>query len=451
MSVPAHDTNVAPAAQTPAFLGDLWDTEVVPTLPGELCLRAQTLGAFQRTRGVPTPTLLLRALLAYVLCVDSFRVLGAWAVLLGLADLSDTAWRNRLRKANAWLVWLLGELLAAPPPPLPLVLPQPRRVLLIDATRLKQRGGTGDDWRLHVAYDLRAGRLAQVTVTDRYGGEHIDHYVIQPGDILVADNGYGYRRTVLTATAQQADVVLRITPATCPLLTDAGQPFNVLAWLRQRGPLVRTWTGQCCWQQRTTRVRLVAAKLSPAAARAARRRVRRNAEHHGRKPQVETLEVAGWLLVLTTLEAATWPADAVLALYRARWQVELVFKRMKQMLQAHTLRATTQASAEPTVRRLLIAWLLQEEEAAAVRAALPQAGGRAPHVLSTWLLQGLSVALVRQQVRGQWGRARLQACLPRLVRFLCASPRRREHQETTVRAWLAKHLAAPPTPLSLAA
>ena len=179
--------------------------------------------------------------------------------------------------------------------------------------------------------------------------------------------------------------------------------------------------------------------------------MRRNAEHHGRKPQVETLEVAGWLLVLTTLEAATWPADAVLALYRARWQVELVFKRMKPMLQAHTLRATTQASAEPTVRLLLIAWLLQEEEAAAVRAALPQAGGRAPHVLSTWLLQGLSVALVRQQVRGQWGRARLQACLPRLVRFLCASPRRREHQETTVRAWLAKHLAAPPTPLSLAA
>jgi hypothetical protein len=420
-------------------------------LPGELCVRAYSLGAFRRTRGLDAPADLLRGLLADVLCVGSFRALGAWAVLLDLANLSDTAWRKRLRCANGWLLWLLGELLAAPPPPLPIVLPAHRRVLLIDATRLKQRGGTGDDWRVHVAYDLTVGRLAQVVLTDRHGGEHIDHYLIHPGDILVADNGYGYRRTVLSATAQQADVVLRITPATCPLLTVAGQPFDVLAWLRKRGPTVRSWTGQVYWQHQTARVRLIAAKLSPAAARRARQRVRRNAEHHGRTPRAETLEVAGWLLVLTTLDAVTWSTDAVLALYRARWQVELVFKRMKQLLQAHTVRATTRASAEPTVRLLLIAWLLQDEEAAAVRTALPQAGGRVPQVLSSWLLHGLSVEVVRQQVRGQWSRARLQACLPHLVRFLCASPRRRVHQETTVRAWLAKHLNAPPSRLSLAA
>ena len=450
MSAPAHHMPLADTSQVATFLDDLWATEVVPSLPGELCLKAHALGAFQRLRGIASPTDLLRALLAYVLCVHSFRALGAWPVLLGLADLSDTAWRKRLRAANAWLLWLLGELLSAPPPPLPLELPCARRVLLLDATRLRQRGGTGDDWRVHVAYDLTAGRLAQVVVTDRHGGEHIDHYVLQEGDILVADAGYGYRRTILTAQQQQADVVLRITPATCPLQTAVGAPFDVVAWLRTRGDAVRCWNGTCRFKQQTCHVRLLAAKLSPQAARAARRRVRKNAEHHGRKPSALSLELAGWLLVVTTLDAGVWPAEAVLALYRARWQVEVVFKRIKQLLQAHTVRATTQASAEPTVRLLLIAWVLQEEEGAAARAALPQVG-QAQGVLSSWVLSELCVAVVRQQVQGQWSRARLRACLPRLVRYLRSSPRRRVHQETTVRAWLGKQFIGTSFPLSLAA
>ena len=57
-------------------------------------------------------------------------------------------------------------------------------------------------------------------------------------------------------------------------------------------------------------------------------------------------------------------------------------------------------------------------------------------VLSSWLLSGLGLDTLRQQVQGSWSEARLQACLPRLRRFLCSRPRRRVHQETTMRAWL---------------
>ncbi len=61
----------------------------------------------------------------------------------------------------------------------------------MDASTLKQIGGTGDDWRLHTGYDLLAGRLDQVHITDRSTGEKLAHFDLQAGDIVVADRGYG--------------------------------------------------------------------------------------------------------------------------------------------------------------------------------------------------------------------------------------------------------------------
>jgi hypothetical protein len=44
---------------------------------------------------------------------------------------------------------------------------------------------------------------------------------------------------VAWAVEQQADLVVRIHPATFPLESEAGQPFNVWRWLRQKGPKER--------------------------------------------------------------------------------------------------------------------------------------------------------------------------------------------------------------------
>ncbi len=91
MPVPIDHTQPITATQLPALVADSWATEVVPQLPAELAAQAARLGAFQRQRSLTCPTDFLRALLAYVLCATSFRLLGAWAVLVGLADLSEAA------------------------------------------------------------------------------------------------------------------------------------------------------------------------------------------------------------------------------------------------------------------------------------------------------------------------------------------------------------------------
>lgn len=444
MLIPVHDTECPIEIQPGSLMEDSWTTEVLPRLPKDLAEQARALKAFQRVRGLATPHDLLRGLLAYVLGPLSTRRLGAWAVLMGLADISEAAWRKRLRGSNDWLLWLLSELGAVPAPSAP-ALPAPTgRLLLVDASCLGQPGGTGDDWRLHLAYDLRAGRMSQVHVTERRGGERLDRYTWQAGDVIVADHGYGYRRSVAWAMQQRADVGVRIYPATFPLETDAGQPFNVLRWLWQRGSPEREWRGWCQWQGQRYRVRLIAAKLDAAATQRARRRRCRKAQKAGRTITAPTLAVAGWLLLITTLEATTWSTADVLYVYRARWQVELVFKKMKPLLRLNQIRSKHATSAEATVRTLLIAWALHESTTTLLRTLLSATTPPEITIVSSWLLSGVGLDTLRQQVQGSWSEAHLQACLPRLRRFLCSRPRRRGHQASTMRVWLQQRAWAQP-------
>src|SRR3989449_9724474 len=216
MLVQSHDTGGLVERQALSLVGDPWATEVVPRLPHNLAEQAHARTAFQRARGLASPRGLLRGVLAYVLGPLSTRRWGAWAVLTGLADISEAAWRKRLRVSNDWLLWLLGELVAAPEVP---TLPCPRpagRLVLVDASTLGQPGGTGDDWRLHLAYDLLAGRMHQVDVTDRRGGEHLERYRWHAGEVILAERGYGLSRSVVAAVGHQGNGVVGVLPPAFP-------------------------------------------------------------------------------------------------------------------------------------------------------------------------------------------------------------------------------------------
>jgi hypothetical protein len=56
MLVPVHHTDRVVERQLESVVGDTWMTEVVPRLPAALAVPARVLNAFQRVRGVATPT-----------------------------------------------------------------------------------------------------------------------------------------------------------------------------------------------------------------------------------------------------------------------------------------------------------------------------------------------------------------------------------------------------------
>ena len=100
-------------------------------------------------------------------------------------------------------------------------------------------------------------------------------------------------------------MVLRFGWRSLALRDAAGQPADLLAWLR-RVPL--TGPGEAGigvhTQGRTYAVRLIACRLSQQAAQAARRRIGARARRKGQVLQREKSEAAGFLLVLTDLQRA---------------------------------------------------------------------------------------------------------------------------------------------------
>ena len=75
--------------------------------------------------------------------------------------------------------------------------------------------------------------------------------------------------------------------------------------------------------------RLLALPVSPEIAEQRRAHLLEKARNKGHVPSAEALALASWNLIVTNLAASQLEAQAVLLLYRARWQVELLFKLWK--------------------------------------------------------------------------------------------------------------------------
>lgn len=76
------------------------------------------------------------------------------------------------------------------------------------------------------------------------------------------------------------------------------------------------------------------------------------------------------MLLVTTTERTAWSGKELVALYRARWQIEVFFKRLKQCLRLHHLVLKDWGRVSCVVQLNLIVWWLQEQEAQWMREVL---------------------------------------------------------------------------------
>jgi hypothetical protein len=162
-----------------------------------------------------------------------------------------------------------------------------------------------------------------------------------------------------------------------------------------------------------------------------RRRARAAAQKDGRPLQQRTLRFAEWVLIWTTLPPTVLPTETVMALYRVRWQVELVIKRLKSILNIDHLRARTNSALADLYLhgKLLYAWVVEKRQCRRCGHdwnRLDQPRRATPWRVWKLLQQALWSAIsgVREWNLSRWAEA---------VKVLEERPRRRQRQQVPAR------------------
>ncbi len=317
----------------------------------------------------------LRVLMVHFGCGLSLIDTATRAKQGGLANLSAVALFKRLRKSAEWLHELCRALFEERGLKPPAACTHPLR--LVDGTLIKEPGPRGSQWRIHYSLlwpALRCDCFKLTPVEGEGNGESLRQFPLEAGDYTLSDRGYCHASGIHYAAKRNSYVTVRLNPDGIALQTPAGDPFDLLKRLKplQRTGQIAQWKALVPWEEEpAVAVRVCVIRKSKAAIALAQEQLRRKASKQGSHLQPETLVYAEYVMVLSTFPEVEFPAWLVLEYYRFRWQIELVFKRFKQIAQLGHLPKQDPESARAWLYGKLFVALLTEKVLAHARALSP--------------------------------------------------------------------------------
>jgi len=340
------------------------DWSVITTfLPEGWQEKAKEMRAYCWSRAFPDAGALLRTLLIHLVEGCSFRQTAVMAKQGGVAKISDVALLKRLRAASEWLRWLAVGVMEGWVKRMPSqITSRGLRVRIIDGTTVEEPGSKGTSWRLHYSIGFESLSCDEFMVTGPDVGESFKRFTVSPGDLLVGDRCYAWASAIAYVVERGGHVLVRAKTRGLSLVDSQGRVFDVLKHLRTlKEGGVGDWDVWVQHESQGIRGRICALKKSSCAAEAARRKIKRaNKKKHGKKREIgpQRLEAAGYFFVFTTLDR-TFTATEVLKIYSGRWQIELVFKRLKSLLRIGHLHKTSPESARAWLHgKILVAFLV---------------------------------------------------------------------------------------------
>ena len=320
--------------------------ELLQDLPPEIEELAIEFKAFTRGRKIKTVDELLRLVFLYCGLDLSFREVAGNLTMLD-ERITDEAVRKRLKACQPWIKASISEML----PSRKLDdLPEGHRFCAFDGSSIQAPGATGTDYRLHIGIDLVTLEFTHRLVTDKHTGESLKNYPLNQGDVAVVDRGLCHAAGILEKQGEGADVVARYNPTVMPLYNNDGTPLELIAELKKNSKSTRISlevTAKVPSKKKTKNEppaqlegHLIVLRLSEKKAKAARNHCRKRASKKGQnKPTPDTLYLAGFLMVFTTLSSQILSDQTLLELYKCRWQIETAIKRLKSLLDIDKLRS----------------------------------------------------------------------------------------------------------------
>jgi hypothetical protein len=235
---------------------------------------------------------------------------------------------------------------------------------VVDGTIVKEPGKTGSQWR--ILYSLQLPSLMcdflEVTASDREGnGESLNRLPVTRHELILGDAGYCSAARIEHVQQRGADVLVRVNPQAFVAYSQQGKRFPLLTRLRRlsQAGQVGEWQVTLHGPTASFRGRVCAVRKNEHAIEQAHRRLQRKARKKQMSTRPETFEVAKYVVVFTTRNSVS--AAEILEWYRTRWQIELVFERLKSLVQlGHLPKHDDRSSRAWLHGKLLVALLTQK-------------------------------------------------------------------------------------------
>ncbi len=182
-----------------------------------------------------------------------------------------------------------------------------------------------------------------------------------PHELILADASYCSVAGIEYVWQQGADVLVRVNPQSFVAYSASGRRLSLLPRLRtlckvgQCGEWRVVLHGQRSWFAG----RLCAIRKSDSSIQQAYRRLERRASKKQMITWPGTLELAKYVIVFTSRSSGS--TANILRSYRMRWQIELVFKRLKSLAQlGHVPKHDNRSSRAWLYGKLLVTLLAQK-------------------------------------------------------------------------------------------
>jgi hypothetical protein len=345
---------------TQEHVSEDWET-LVSFLPDGWRQEAKNKGALLRCRAIKDAETLLHILMIHLAQGYSLKETEVRVKQAGLANISSVGIFKRMKVSGEWLRWMAEELMKRNIE-IPKRVNENLRVRLVDGTTVSEPGSTGSNWRIHYSLQLKPLLCDYFKVTDNHVGETFKLVPIEKGDLLVGDRAYSSAKGVAHVLDNGGEVLVRMRVNSFVLRSANQKGFKLLSRLKSlRVGCVGEWFVHIVGENtRMIPGRICALRRSKAATEIELKRIRRNNMRHGKTTGPKALEIAKYSCIFTTVDQSFLSATDVMELYRARWQVELAFKRMKSLLNFGHLPKHDEESAKAWLFGKLLIGLLAD-------------------------------------------------------------------------------------------
>lgn len=291
--------------------------------------------------------------------------------------ISKTAIFNKMPSAAKFLKSIFIETMAmAVGKALPIktakILSQFKDVKICDSTKITLPDKLAKIWpglggrnakaslKIQGVYSLLSSSFTSIELTKAPGTDNIYCErllsLINRGELLITDLGYYYKDFFNNISEKGAYFITRIRTNTVLSQVQDGttKNFSLAQFLRDRDFIDEEVLIGVTYQKQL-KCRFVAIRLPEEVINERRRKAKQKSKIQGKQLNKDELQILAFNIIITNASKEQLLPEAVLTLYRTRWQIELVFKACKSYLKLDKIGSSGQHQLECLIYGRLIA------------------------------------------------------------------------------------------------